>query len=293
MKPLKKSILFFLLIFIFAFIVSAQKEVKQQPNSAAQTEITTLKNEIGELKNQLSELNNDIKELDKRYNVKETEIKKYVLTNYSDWLTTHATIIFYLVGIMSILGAGIFIKKIVSIEVKRRVQNHLNNDEWFEALKLKINKQLDQNKLKMKMKICVLSNRSETDMSFFLKENDFTNVVYHTFSDNILDDSTIFKSDFQILIINNQNNQFGFKTIKLESGAIVPEENTAINDLIDLIKKDYPTLAVFYYNDNGFTLPRKLNTGLVSSFANSYASSYHNLLDLMRYKYVVIDHKKI
>jgi hypothetical protein len=194
---------------------------------------------------------------------------------------------------LGLIGAGVFIKNLVVGEVKRRVKIYLDNDEWFDALNKKINKQLDQNKFKQNMKIGVFSKDKEleNEMLNFFTENEFSNIENRIFTGVDETDFEILKNDIQVLVINNQNNQFDFKNIKLKTGASVPDENTPINSLIDKLKEDKPKLSVFYFNDNGFQLPRKLNNGLISSFSNSYASMYHNLLDLMRYKYKVIDRK--
>ncbi len=275
---------------LFAISVNAQTSALSLAKSDS---IARINAEIIVLSNEINKLKEDLVLMDKKYTNNEVEIKKYVNENYTDWITSHASFILWIAGILGLIGAGVFIRNLVIGEVKRRVKIYLDNDEWFDALNKKIDKQLDQNKFKQNMKIGVFSKNAEggKEMLNFFTENEFPNILNYMFTGDNTIDFEILKKDIDVLVLNNQNNQLGFKQIKLKNGAIVTDENTPINDLIEKIRQENSKLSVFYFNDNSIQLPRKLNEGLISSFANSYASIYHNILDLMRYKYKVIDQK--
>ncbi len=275
--------------FILLLSCNGWAEEKQHVIIAATTDsLQIVKSELTQIKTELLQISSELQLVKKNIGNEQTEIKEFVNDKYGKifnfWAIIGAILGFFLTIIV--------ISYLVNLYIKSQVRKYFNSNTWFEALKTKINKQLDQNKLKAKMKIVVLSSGDENDMSLFLKANDFVNVNYHTLTGNLAEDKKIISINPHILIINNQSNQFKLKNITLGSGLSVPDNNTPINDLVNLIKNEYQTLAVFYFNDTGDNLPRELNTGLKSSFANSYASFYHNLLDLMRYKYLVIDKKE-
>ena len=84
----------------------------------------------------------------------------------------------------------------------------------------------------------------------------------------------------ELLFINNKDDAFQM-------------DSKPFDELIKKIKKENKNIAVFYFNDSNVHFPPSLDQGLNSSFLNSLASMYHNLLDLMRYKYLVIDNKEL
>ena len=280
------------LLFVLVCIVAISIDFPAicQPMNKVDT-ISIIYDEITELNNSINELQGNISQLEKKVEYKETDIKAYVQTTYTDWITSHATIIFWLVGILGIVGVWMFIRKIVSSVVKKRIKAHLDSDEWFNALQAKINKQLDQNKFKQNMKIGVLAKDENNNLELlnFFAENDFPNIIpyYFTGDDNI--DFGILNDDIHILVINNKNNQFELpdRTSKSKTN----NANIPITKLINQIKVDPKKLPVFYFNDEGTVFPKELDKGLISSYSNSFAAIYHNLLDLMRYKYKVIDEK--
>ncbi len=263
-----KKIVTITIFLLLSFGGWAQEENKQN-----------YQDKIEKLEKRISELDKEIQQIKNDYTIKEREIKNYVQENYEDWFTSHATILFWLVGILGILGAGIFIKRIVTREVRLKVKSHLDNDKWFNALNAKINKQLDQYKFKETIRFIVLSENQESEniMRTYFIENDFPekNIVFRKSASIDINNDKV-----DIIFINNKDDSFKMKT-------------NPFDPLITEIKIKNNNIAVFYFNDNGVNLPRHLNEGISSSFANSFASMYHNLLDLMRYKYLVLDRKNL
>ncbi len=278
-----KKILF-LIACLSTFTLNAQNQV--QPNKSDSTKLIS---EVSALRVEISELRNEILLLDKKIGVEQTKLEEFFYDKYGKWFQLWAI----LGALMGFFLSITIISFLVNYFVKKQVEKFLNSNVWFEALKTKINKQLDQNRFKQNMNIALLSNGSEfeKDMLNFFTENEFPNISRFAFTGNNEIDFKILNEDIQILVINNQNNQFEFKLKKTPNGSRATDENTPINDLIKQIKKVKSDLPVFYFNDNSVQLPYTLNNGLISNFANSYASMYHNLLDLMRYKYKVIDRK--
>jgi len=262
-------------------------------NGWAEDEQSIQKTKIKNLEKEIIELKKEIKIVDKEYKIRETDLKDYIQTKYLNWYASNFFSILAIFGvfgtIIGIIGLRNYLRAKIDKNVQLQLGTYLGSAEWTNALKVKINKQLEQNKLKDRMKIIVLSSSGAdiAEMTSFLKENEFKSVNYYFFNGHLIEDSKMLNDNPQILIINNQANQFNL--IK-PTPSIAPYTN--FDDLINEIKKHYKTLAIFYFNDTGDNLPRNLNDGLISSFANSYASFYHNILDLMRYKYLVIDKKE-
>jgi|GEM_PF-3323248 len=286
---MKKRIQFYLtiLLMISSTIGFSQGTPQKVNEVTVSKECRQIKAEIDSLKKEQAETKKDVQNLDRNFNVKEIDIKEYIQEHYENWITSHFT---FTLSIVSILGfflaiwglqkiAGTMINKRVEIELEK----HLKSNAWLNALKLKIKKQLDENVFKEGTKIHVISNDdvTESEIKKYLTDNGFAE---KNISFSIGASESILSSPFDVLFINNKNNAFA-----LTSGSA----SSPFDNLINQIKASSPDLAVLYFNDNGMMLPRDLNNGLNSSFANSLASLYHNLLDLMRYKYLVLDGKEI
>ena len=179
--------------------------------------------------------------------------------------------------------------KYLENKIKAKLDAHLNDEKWSKALNTKIQKHLAENELKEKIKILVISNDGDSEkiIKNYFQENKFngSRIFYKQGSDLNLNEI-----DFDILFINNMGNKFNLPLIQPKVAPFLP---TAFDALINGIKnsKELKKAAVFYFNDNQNRFPDHLDNGLDSSFTNSLASLYHNLLDLMRYKYIVLDNK--
>jgi len=276
--------------FILLLSCNGWAEEKQHVIIAATTDsLQIVKSELTQIKAELLQISSELQFVKKNIGYEQLEIKEYVHDKYGTLLNIYA------------IGGAIFgffltivvITYLVNLFVKNQTIKYFESNKWFLALEVEIDKQLEQNKLKTRMRINVLSEDFIDDMQLYLTENKFSNVNYYNFSGIIKEDEKILSSNPHILIINNQNDQFGLKNIKLDSRSSILDIDMPIINLIKLIKVKYPKVAVFYFNDNAIKLPSELDNGLKSSFASSYASFYHNLLDLMRYKYLVIDQKEL
>jgi hypothetical protein len=284
MKNLKSLLLAFFLFTIFTFHTSAQNNQEQQVAPTFETDLLNLKKEVVDLGNQIIELNNEIQAIIKKDNVKELEIKEYVQEKYLNWWASNFLTILAIAGalgsIIGFFGMRYSVSKKIDEKVKTEIEIHLKSAEWTNALKAKISKQIAENKFKEVLKICILSNddKTETIIRNYFSENNFPkgNLEYKRISDLDL----LKMENYDLIFINNKDNSFNMATKSLDP-------------LIGNIKSINQKMAVFYFNDNGIPLPRELDNGLNSSYSNSLASMYHNLLDLMRYKYLVLDEKNL
>jgi len=274
--------------FILLLSYSGWAEEKEQfTNRAINDSIRNAEFELNQIKKEIIQLSAEIQFVKKNIGNEQLEIREYVHEKYGTLLNIYAIVgailgFFLTIAIITYLG---------NLYVKNQARKYFDSNEWFVALDVEINKQLEQNKLKTRMRINVISENSTNDMQLYLTKNKFSNIKYYNLTGKIAEDEKILSSNPQILIINNQNDQFGLKNITNVSNESFTD--IKILPIINLIKDKYQELAVFYFNDNAVKFPNGLDDGLKSSFACSYASLYHNLLDLMRYKYLVIDQKKL
>jgi len=281
---------FITITFILLLCYSGWAEEKEQyTNRAINDSIHNTKFELNQIKKEIIQLSDEIQFVKKNIGNEQLEIKEYVHDKYGTLLDIYA-----IVGaILGFFLTIVVITYLVNLFVKNQTKKYFESNKWFLALEIEIDKQLEQSKLKTRMRINVLSENFIDDMQLYLTENEFSNVEYYSFAGIINEEEKVLSSNPHILIINNQNDQFGLKNIKCDSRSSILDIDIPIINLIKLIKAKYPKLAVFYFNDNAVKLPSELDDGLKSSFASSYASFYHNLLDLMRYKYLVIDQKEL
>jgi hypothetical protein len=267
-------------IIIIAIILLLNIGGRAQDNKK---ETVVQQTQIENLQKQISELKDEIQKIDKGYSVKEIDIKDYIQDKYIRWWNP---ILWIVITIVSIIGAliGYFgIKKDLSMKIDKKIMdeldNYLKSSEWTNALKAKISKQIAENKFKEALKIHVLSVDQTTEdiIRNYFTENNFNenNIIYKQGININLESEKM-----DLMFINNKDDAFQMNTNPFDT-------------LIAEIKKKQENLAVFYFNDSNVRFPSNLDQGLNSNFSNSFASLYHNLLDLMRYKYLVIDRKTL
>ncbi len=278
---MKKYISSTLLAILLLLTISGYSQTKTSDKDATnQKEVIGLKKKVDSLQKTIKILNADITNLNKDFDFRETDIKYYVQEKYLNSYVAYFPVIMLVIAIFGLFGTGIYLKTRINEKVHNYFMKYLNSSEWKEALEKKIKNQIAENKFKQLLRIHVISSdyESEKKIRTYFIENEFIekNISY---SLEVITD--VLKSKFDILFINNEKDKFDQKN------------STPFDELINEIKLKHPQLCVLYYNDNGVLLPRNLNDGLESSFSNSLASLYHNLIDLMRYKYLVIDRKEL
>jgi len=268
----------------------------QKQNSTS--EIDSLKNRIEKLEKELSTQDSGMRSMDYKLNFVHSKAIEAEETAYKterdlwklglNWISGSIS---FLLAIIGFFAAFYGTKDYLKRKAKERIDEHLKDDEWTAALESKIQKHLAENELKEKIKILVISNDddSETIIKNYFQGNKFNGKrISYKIGTNI----DLKETDFDVLFINNIGNKFNLP-IQPKTAPFSP---TVLDTLINGIKKGNKKLqktAVFYFNDNQNRFPDHLDNGLNSSFTNSLASLYHNLLDLMRYKYVVLDNKKL
>jgi len=296
------------------FFLAATYAMAQKPTS----EVDSLKKRIEKLETELNSHESQISSAESKSNFaygKAVEAEEMAFkTDRELWVIKLNWVsgIFAIVGlIIGFLG----FRKFMENKAKERIEEYLKDQRWVDALNAKVQKRIAENKLKEEVNILVISNndKSERIIKNYFQENKFNGkkIIYKRGT------KVDFNLDFDILFINNMDNLYGFPdksrsfppsaaaqkttgsaSITSSSSPKVtktPATTTVLDKVISEIKGMYANkqYAVFYFNDNGINLPISLNKDLNSSFTNSLASLYHNLLDLMRYKYVVLDNKKL
>ena len=308
MKQIKLSLSLLLVVYI---TIGSFAQIQN-----SQVNIDSLKRRVEEVEKKLSSREKELIDLSNRFNFVYRQAVAAEELAYKaerglwvlgfNWFSGIFAIVGFLIGFLGI-------RKYMEIKTKERIEEHLKDPEWTQALLVKIKKQVAENKLKENVKILVISNDddSEKDIKNYFQENKFNEkkISYKRGTEVVFNNT-----DFDILFINNQHNLFRLpeksaslapikttkKTTNSASGKETNSTNTeTVSTVLDVVIKDIKVTyasrnyTVFYFNDGGVILPKELDKGLTSSYANSLASLYHNLLDLMRYKYVVLDNKKL
>lgn len=267
-----------LALLLVAFLATGSFAQKRNSTS----EIDSLKKRIEKLEKELSTHDSGIRSIDYKLNfvhakAVEAEEKAYKTERelWKEHFGLFELAFTLVVALLSFFG----IKNRLEEKVKKKLDEIVKDPKRIEAMEAKIDKHLAENKFKEDIKLLVMSKDKESEkvIKNYLEENNFPkkNVIY-----NIGSEITLFNHKFDLLFINNLQDRFEI-------------DSKPFDLLINEIKNKYIDLAVFYYNDNNKRLPQYLDEGLKSSFANSIASLYHNLIDLMRYKYLVIDGKNL
>ncbi len=267
-------ILTFILWVTLTFAGSTQNLIQENTNNKVDsTEFLTLK--IKQLQVEINQLSYEVQSLKNNRIHEEAEFREYVQDKYGTILQAYALA----GGFLGLIFVGSIISFLVHQFTKNQVNKFFESDEWTSALRTKIRKQIAENRFKETLKIHVLSKNEETEniIRNYFTENNFSdkNITYKQKTD--LDLKT---EHVELLFINNKDDAFQM-------------DSKPFDELIKKIKKENKNIAVFYFNDSNVRFPPSLDQGLNSSFSNSLASMYHNLLDLMRYKYLVIDNKEL
>lgn len=277
MKTHKVLTLSFLLIYSIAYC-SGQDSIKNYKES------NELKNTIENLNKEILDIKSIFKEEERKFNVRESEIKYYVQEKYMNWWVSSFPIIMLAIAVFGLFGTAVWWKTRAQIIIDTKVQNsitkYIESSEYRLALEKKIKNQIAENRFKQLMKIHVISGdpASENTIRNYFQENEFPlkNISY-----SIGTERSLIPEHVDVLFINNRSNEF----------EQMPD-NSPFKSLIQDVKKMSSNIAIIYFNNGRIHLPNDLALQ-VDGYASSFAAIYHNLIDVMRYKFFVIDKKDL
>ncbi|MCL4481190.1 MAG: hypothetical protein M1445_00970, partial [Bacteroidetes bacterium] len=230
------------LTLIFVFFLSPESFAQKQNSTL---EIDSLKKRIEKLEKDLSTHDSGIRSIDYKLNIVHSKAVEAEETAYKterelwklglNWISGPLSILFAIIGF---LAAFFGTKDYVKRKAKERIDEHLKDDKWTDALEVKIRNHLAENKLKEDVKILVISKDEDSEkiIKNYFQENKFNpNKIKYRQKIEI----DLISYDFDILFINNIGNTFTFPDRNSN------QSTTVLDSLIEKIKTDYSSLAVF------------------------------------------------
>lgn len=255
-----------------AKIEKLQQQIEELQLKAFQDSVKhKIYNDVVEYKNQIDSFKNEVTAQNQRI-------------GFVIWLVGGATFATILLALYQFIwGFRNKANELIKQEAEKLTENSfkLISDKLIsheEVLKRMLFDQSIELKLKTDFNILIVykSEKDNDTIRNFMKQNGFNFEFVHI--DKIPDKVT---SD--VVFIYNPKNEFGYS--KDDKQKIVNPE--VINLLIDKVSKI--NIGVFYYNET--YVQHNAQGYACTSFANTITTVYHNLIDLMRYKYLVIDKK--